>query len=337
MVRELIYEPGSLDFPNWEFDLDSDVSSMGDTTYRSLIDSIRETKGCVESKLDIMLFKEVLRKFTGLKQITVRNECSDGLRRFTKVFPSGHQLQAITEGLEHSTIKITDLKGLNLDLSQLHHIPLHRIAATCGELKSLSLHFDGNDGPSRADLDERIRSGAMRTLLTSLTELEYLSLDFPIFSRWHIVRGDLRGIIPPGFRWKNLRDVRLSFLESERTELFEFFKLHRSTLRTVHMHNFSLRTTSCTKLLRQMRETLTLQDLCISQRLFGKPEDPEEEGQNFYLGDENSELASALTTWYFENSPDTLTTALERCDTYTYTILEFYGNSLVANLTSLLG
>lgn len=334
MVRELIYEPGSPDFFDRELNLGSDVPSMGHTTYQNFVDSKRETTRCIESKLDIILFKEVLRKFTGLKQITVRNEYGDGTHRSNKVFPSGHQLQAITEGLEHSTIKITDLKGFNLDPGQLHHISLNRIAATCGELKSLSLHFDGAYRFSRADLYERIRSGAMRTLLTSLTELEYLSIDLSIFWPWELARGDLRSIIPSGFKWKNLRDVRLSFLESERTELFEFFKLHRSTLRTVHMHNFSLRATSCTKLLRQMRETLTLQDICISRRFYGLREDPEEENQDFYLGDEKSELTSALTTWYFENSPDILTTTLERCDTYIATMLEL--NDFEADITHLM-
>ncbi|KAI1373707.1 hypothetical protein F4677DRAFT_448275 [Hypoxylon crocopeplum] len=276
------------------------------------------------------LFKEVLPKFTNLKQLVLDNRPTTRILPFDGLLapttPSTYadgQLSAIMGGLRNPGIKLRSIRGIELDPRTIDLYLFDDLGPVRDRLTSIELEFkteaedvedaDEPDEPpagSGYDVMETRRqtdAGRIAECLRDSPGLESMSITFTSYLDDEVgFPAGLSHVIPPGFKWNDLREVRLQYIEMERQDLFTFLQLHRETLRTIRLDDIKLTSTSWVKLLRQMKQTLQLQKIHIAGHLCGKFEEGEDgfdEGydeveQEWWVEDP---LCQRLADWFLHN------------------------------------
>ncbi|KAI0152092.1 hypothetical protein F4776DRAFT_669915 [Hypoxylon sp. NC0597] len=190
---------------------------------------------------DYRLFEEVLPKLKGLKEIIVNHSIPEHPSPYDCFFVQpgsemgAKQLRAVIHGLRGSEVQLHSLRSTLIPPVLINAPLFNQLARSCKGLKSLSLNFaseDYTDYTSEIPIHgthtrRMIDTQIIQDCIKELSSLEYLSITFekPTEKCYPV---SLRGLIAPGFLWKSLREIQLSFVETEREELFNFFKQHQS-------------------------------------------------------------------------------------------------------------
>ncbi|OTA93569.1 hypothetical protein M434DRAFT_11514 [Hypoxylon sp. CO27-5] len=288
---------------------------------------------------DYRLFEEVLPKLKGLEEIVVNHSIPVHPSPYDCFFAQpgsemgAKQLQAVVHGLQGSELQLRSLCSRLIPPTLINARLFNQIARSCKGLTSLSLDFASEDYTDYSDeihihtehTRRMIDTQIIQDCLKELLSLEYLSITFEAPRKLYFL-SSLRGLIAPGFIWKNLREIQLSFIETEREELFNFFELHRSTLKVIRLHHCKLTTTSWVKLLWQMKGALDLNDICISGRVMGRLESGESYPdlkqlydnygyQIWWFGSPDnpakSSVTAGITAWFLHDAPFPLVSGIQ--------------------------
>ncbi|KAI1417063.1 hypothetical protein F5Y13DRAFT_204421 [Hypoxylon sp. FL1857] len=348
--RQRVYDSKNNWLPSGAFEHDPITYGDLKENYGQYVDAVRNQAQISWDGEDFSLFEEVIPKLEGLKEIIVNHGRPDHPSPYDCFFKqpgsqvNSRQLQAVLFGLSGTEIQLHSLCAMRLSSNIINAPFFNQMAISCKELKAISLDFrtrvnwvDEFYIPTYPlciqDTRRMVDTGVIRLFLTQLSNLERLSLGFdPESPRWLLVNemypASLRSLVPPTFLWKNLREVQLSYVETQRQELFNFFERHRSTLKVVRLNHCKLTTTSWIKLLWQMKGALDLGDICISGRLLGQFESEEDHTgfeydphtpvrQDWWLGvpkttTQDSSLTDDITAWFLHDAPFPLVPGVQR-------------------------
>ncbi|RYP58031.1 hypothetical protein DL769_009145 [Monosporascus sp. CRB-8-3] len=316
--------------------------------YRHYVMAIEEQRQMLSTGEDFDVLREVFSRLPSLRSVVMENDSSffpefyrEEKSPFNVFFdysmqplePEGvRQMDAIMHGLAGSGIHLEVLTAGYLHLSLIDKCFFDKILAHCGGLKSINLMF------STADTDVTIHEddtkyiamarpltakGVIASFLSAMPQLNSFSIGFQTsLSNRLFYPAAFRDIVRPGFKWHHLRKVHLVAIKSDRQEMLDFFQLHRDTLRSVYLRDIRLVKTSWTRLLRQMKEILRLDDIRLCSWLHGKVEDKNDyerpargetraKFENWWLGDpeidRNRCLSEDLTDWFLGDRPYPLT------------------------------
>ena len=269
--------------------------------YRRYVAACAEQREILSTREDFAVLREVLPRLTNVREISMRNagweiDGNDYGSPFSAFFeysmcslaPHGvRQMEAVLHGLEGSGLQLNKLSAGSLDLELISKSFFEKVVRSCGEgLERIQLCFDTADADARAYEDDtseivkaraRTETGVVAKFLKQLPNLTELSMEFTASSMHEtLYPAALCNIISPGFRWHHLRQLSLAAIEAERTELLAVLQLHRETLRYLCIQDCRLITTSWTRLFRQMKDILELEDIYVHGALKGRIEDKED-------------------------------------------------------------
>lgn len=265
-------------------------------SYREYEAIMKKQSHIVENHTDVQCLKEILPKFTSLRQATMSsgNEFYEGKPDVRKVklspfisFRDGDDLQpagkrhlnGLIAGLISSNCQLESFRAGLLDwkfFKNFTSIP-DKLADTLKYLKRIDIAIDA-DPLEKSNSISRCRrvmeTGVVRKLLKPLEHLEVLHVTlYPVEwvdEEWPATMGDL---IAPNHRWPNLRELGLGGFSTNRHDLIKFLELHKSTLRTLCLRDLTLGDTSWWQFLPEIRNKLDLQDSCICGDIVGSSED----------------------------------------------------------------
>ena len=269
--------------------------------YRQYVAAVAEQREILSTREDFALLKGVLPRLTNLREISMRNagwgmdsdryrSPFDGFFDYTmcSLAPEGaRQMDAVLHGLEGSGLQLNKLGAGSLNVDLIDKSFFDKIARSCGKgLERIQLCFDSLDGNASIFDDDTseilmarhmTETGVLANFLKQLSNLTELSIEFTASSlRETLYPAALGNIILSGFQWHRLRELSLMVIETERTELLAVFRLHRETLRYICIRDCRLATTSWTRLFKQMKEILELEDIYVHGTLEGKIEDEQD-------------------------------------------------------------
>ncbi|KAI1641115.1 hypothetical protein F4809DRAFT_587384 [Biscogniauxia mediterranea] len=315
--------------------------------YAHYVKAVEEQRRILSTREDFVLLKEVIPRLKQLRTVLVSNDdwhsVPRGCSPFDRFFvysllshePHGaRQTEAVLHGLKGSGVALNSFVAGTLDVSLINRSFFQNIVEACPSLETIDLVFDTIDAnaPLLAEntanvirARDRAETGVIVKFLKAIPSLVEMSIGFTMASESPLrYPANLSHIVADGFKWKQLRCVHLLAIESERQELMRFFDLHKETLRDVELRDCRLNTTSWTRLLREMKDTLTLDDICVTGLVFGRVESEDDypEGsptfiadldieERWWLGDPDNDpgpcLAKDLTSWFLHDKPYPLT------------------------------
>ncbi|CAJ2513150.1 Uu.00g012690.m01.CDS01 [Anthostomella pinea] len=321
--------------------------------YAQYLKAVHEQRRILATKEDFVLFKDTLPKLTTLRSIVVFNHAwytgdttpkspFDAFFCYSLISHEPHgarQTEAILHGIRDSGIELDHFKAGVLDLGLIGRPFFDGIRESCRKLRRINLVFDVvdpvfDDGPEDTGryvrrAREKVDTGVIAHFLKSIPSLSEIYIGFSMSKGSVTMRAgypaDLPRVLVPGFRWHELQRIGLVGIETERQDMMAFFELHKDTLRSVTLRNCQLISTSWTRLFRQMKNSLKLEDFHVSGKLRGLPEaeedypgediDINDEGPGasnewFWLGDlatEKDSLARDLSSWFLRDSAYPLT------------------------------
>ncbi|KAI1397154.1 hypothetical protein F4819DRAFT_92705 [Hypoxylon fuscum] len=277
---------------DWETPISPDDILENYHQYNKAVD---EQEDIVRKFEDYHVLESVMPRLTGLKEVTANNKFAVAGRKtpFDAFFvpirysSGGRQMESLMSGGGRRDLQIQSIRGLGIQWTYEGSFLFHKVTEACENmnLKSIQFEFDTVDFSLSADEDrhidktvQNVEAGEIANLLQSQPDLESLDIAFTHSSPYVMgYPARLPNIITPGFRWSNLRDVRLRWILTEREELFAFLQQHRSTLQVLHLHYCRFENnTSWIKFFSQMKKTMKLQDVRITGYLTGQYEDPSE-------------------------------------------------------------
>ncbi|KAI1503773.1 hypothetical protein F5X99DRAFT_417045 [Biscogniauxia marginata] len=325
------------------YDLDPISPADISENYAQYVRAMEEQRRILSTKQDFILLKEVIPKLTQLQTIFISNDGWQSIPHDSSPFdpffvcsgsshqPHGaRQTAAVLHGLKDSGVALASFGAGTIDVSLVNQSFLDEILEACNGLKSIDLIFDTIDieAPMLAlnttAIVDRARhqteTGIIAEFLKAIPSLTDISIGFTMASEMPLrYPSTLSNIITDGFKWKNLRRIRLFAIESERQDLMAFFELHKETLRSVELRDCRLITTSWTRLLRQMKNMLRLDHISLTDLIYGMVESeedyppalpPPDAGSTrecWWLGDPSIEsgpcLANDLASWYLHDGP----------------------------------
>ncbi|KAI5925345.1 hypothetical protein F4810DRAFT_75279 [Camillea tinctor] len=313
--------------------------------YAQYIKAVEEQRRILSTREDFVLLKEVIPRLKQLRTVLVSNDdwhsVPRGCSPFDRFFvysllsqePHGdRQTEAMLHGLKGSGVALDSFVAGTLDVGLINQPFFDNIVEACPRLENIDLVFDTIDAnaPLLAEntaniirARDEVETGVIAKFLKAIPNLVKISIGFTMASEIPLLYpGNLSHIIADDFKWKQLRSVQLLAIETERQELMAFFNLHKDTLRNVELRDCRLIATSWTRLLREMKDKLTLDDICVTGLIYGRVESGEDYplvSQHFagdieerwWLGDPDNELgpclAKDLTSWYLHDGPYPLT------------------------------
>ncbi|KAF7516381.1 hypothetical protein G7054_g14172 [Neopestalotiopsis clavispora] len=142
-------------------------------------------------------------------------------------------------------------------------------------LRHLELVFTlGKWSPCQASAcREVVRSGALRSFLSTLPLLEVLNVDFSSIGHSRKFGASVDDIIPRGHTWRHLHSLALRNMEEGEQDVVSVLQRHKESLREVCLSNFRLGKISLPALLGQMRNNLTLTYACVCGLITGPADD----------------------------------------------------------------
>lgn len=243
---------------------------------------------------DLTLLKDVIAKFTGLKNVTMSSEnCflrwpgrRTPFERPCKMLtewpqPEGiRQLEVLLEALIHNKVKLDSLRAGTLrweffdkTTTELERLFQPTLNATQVELKITLGHVHGR----KEDCRQLMKRGMLREILSRMKRLKSLRVGFSIDWKEH-KPAMLKDIMSSSHHWPQLQQLKLCSVETDRRALMQLLRLHKDTLRILCLGHINLGGTSWEKFLPEIRNNLYLEEACIWGLLTGRTEGMPYEG-----------------------------------------------------------
>ncbi|KAI1073891.1 hypothetical protein F5B20DRAFT_596801 [Whalleya microplaca] len=273
--------------------------------YNHYMRKVEEQRHILSTKEDFTLLGETISKLINLQSVELST-------KFWFEERSVRQTEALLQRLTCSGIKLHSFVVSGLDVFHVEPTFFDQIILACNCLTSIDLQFDTckvlepKEGAIiRAINKTPANTGILAAFLQSFPSLVRLSVGTTYTGPDKPGLTSLSHVVSPSFKWQFLRHFGLKGIQIERHELLNFFKLHQATLKSISMDNCALGSTSWTRLFRQMKGLLKLEDICISGNTCGwveaesdyaEPVVVGESRENWSLGYPEAEKESFLTT-----------------------------------------
>lgn len=262
---------------------------------------------------DFALFKEVLPKFIGLREIVVSARSwflqSKDRRRtpFDEILlkPSDHLKPTAWRQIGSLMLPMVELgpriQSLSLGavfwsfLCQLEDPSRFiQMAEVCRNLTAFNLQIDtmtNEEGMFVPLCKAAVRKGDIRRLIEAMPSLESLYIGFCYIDIGNgIYPAEFKDLVSANTHWQYLSHVSFDGIEASRQDLIDFMSLHSSTLRTIELKDLSLLKSSWRVFLPQLQElaeNMFLDDITLTGLGRGESEDDTAEPQGreeFELG-----------------------------------------------------
>ncbi|KAF2996954.1 hypothetical protein E8E14_002845 [Neopestalotiopsis sp. 37M] len=289
--------------------LDSADLPLLRSNYQAYERTMRLQQDIIENAHDVTCLKEVIPKFTSLRQATmsstgcfydekarwrVWDEARPLHLRKVRKSPfenapcsAGNPLEP--EGKRHTNGLIAGLVATKVQLEGFRagvldwkyfkdflEIP-DGLSHTFKYLKRLELFLDSDPGQDARGIlrcRKALKTGILKQIIKPLQQLEVLMVNiYPVewtADEWPAHLGD---IIAPGHTWPALRVLSLGGIKTTRHDLIKFLDLHKDSLSKMCLRDVGLGETSWWKFLPDVRNKLKLSDVCICGDIIGKSED----------------------------------------------------------------
>lgn len=303
-----------------------------EAVYQKYLDAHARQTDILATSQDFALFRDIIPKFTGLRDIMVSaewfRECRWGRTPFDAIFVQA-QDELRPSACRHVASLLLPLVDQSPSLQslcvgtvhwsfvrQLEEPPrLSQLSHICRNLTTFDIMID--TGVSHIEgvgiwvtqCKNTVRKGHIRSLIESMPNLVSLTVGFTFSNQeeelYPATFGDL---ISENAHWQHLRNVKFDVLEASRQELVDFFRRHSSTLRTIELKELRLIQSSWHVFLPQLRELaddMFLDDILLTGFVQGEDEDedtpPDIRDERYDLGDPgrsgSSHLAEEITDY----------------------------------------
>lgn len=250
----------------------------------------------IDNQDDIACLKEVIPKFTSLREATMSagQEFYEGLAEKIRESPfrksprwPGHDLDpegqrhlnALLTALIHSNCRLESLRAGILGWKFFKHfttVPTP-LAETVRHLRNIEIIIDADPNENMQSIlrcRRVMEGGIVRKLLRTMHELRSLKVMlWPAEFTDEAWPAKLDDVITPGYKWPHLKELALGGMDSTRYDLMKVLETHKETLKIICLRDIHLGDTSWWKFLPEIRERLRLDDACICGDITGTRED----------------------------------------------------------------
>ncbi|ETS80767.1 hypothetical protein PFICI_08296 [Pestalotiopsis fici W106-1] len=252
--------------------------------YARYKDKLAAQRRLIDAKDDFRCLAEVIGSLPQLQSITVNPDVyffpdhnPHNLKSpFDELFyecsqKSGFDLvrhvEAVFSALQRAAAKIEVLR-----LGPVHwRVIEHNVSVLSTPIQALSnlRHLElvftlGKWSPCQASAcREVVRSGALRSFLSTLPHLEVLNVDFSSIGHSRKFGASVDDIIPSDRTWRYLHSLALRNMEEGQQDFMSVMERHKESLREVCLSNIRLGEISLPVLLEEIRNTLSLSYTCI--------------------------------------------------------------------------
>lgn len=266
--------------------------------YKEYENIMKKQEKILDSHTDVECLKEVIPKFTNLRQATMSSghEFYEGRRDVRKIRDSPFKLSPLwpgsdlqPEGKRHLNSLIAALISSNCQLESFRagvidwkffknftDIP-DKLTDTLKYLKRIELAIDADpqeNVSSIARCRRVMETGIIRKLLKPLEHLEVLHVTlYPVEWAEEEWPAAMEDIIAANHKWPNLKELVLGGFITNRHDLMRFLVEHKGTLKRLCLRDLSIGETSWWNFLPEIRNQLNLEDSCICGDIVGNSED----------------------------------------------------------------
>jgi hypothetical protein len=264
--------------------------------YRQYEATMKAQQQIIDNQDDINCLKEVIPKFTSLREATMSagQEFYEGRAEDIRESPfrksprwPGHDLDP--EGQRHLNALLTALISSDCRLESLragilgwkffkHFTAVPpTLAHTLRNLRNIEIIIDADPNENMQSIlrcRRVMEGGILRKLIRTMHQLRSLKVMlWPAEFTDEAWPAKLDDVITPGYKWPHLKDLALGGMDTTRHDLMKVLETHKETLRSLCLRDAHLGDTSWWKFLPEIRERLQLEDACICGDITGTRED----------------------------------------------------------------
>lgn len=265
--------------------------------YRKYVAVVENQYRVLAEQADVAVLREVLPRFTGLRQLTMSDvEKFHPQRLRRRKTPSeatvnmadllsdrlngDRQLEALLlANNESAKCEIESLRAglLHWKFFDRSPVELKQLFGSPSKLKRLELivSIEGQGGtPDISQFEDMMAKGGVRDALSSMADLETLVANFTCYVKQDFLGSKvvLNYLIQPGHRWRNLQHLVLAGVNCSRQELMSVLQLRKDTLQDLCLQDTDLKSTSWRELLPWIRNNMNLFNVCICGHVLGQSE-----------------------------------------------------------------
>ncbi|KAI0384673.1 hypothetical protein F5Y04DRAFT_218954 [Hypomontagnella monticulosa] len=254
-----------------------------------------QQKKILEDNEDITCIREVISRFSSLREITM--SCRSQfwpdqsktpfqgclLNPNDELRPSGcRQLNSLLSAVFEADIK---LRGLTAGIFSWRFFqnPLTEFKSSIhyyDNLTCLELCIDTgitenstNESHEVPECQQIIETGLLRDFIKSLSQLRTLHIAFTMDLREFGYYARLEDVMEPKHKWAHLHSLSLDRIICERQDVKSMLRKHKDTLKELCLSDIYLRSSSWRVLLPKIRKAMNLDRADISGWLYGKDKD----------------------------------------------------------------
>ncbi|KAI0165158.1 hypothetical protein GGR52DRAFT_96688 [Hypoxylon sp. FL1284] len=276
------------------------LSPGGYAQYPALV---REQRRIMEEQRDIKAFLFALPRLPCLDRIflylgnayTVDHYLADEKNYDHSVIDKlagNHHVERVLWAMSRTQVSLSELliDHVHFSFFDREDAQLHAMFQFLSELPIFGLIITGDTQifQDTSKCMDVMRTGALRKCLSSFTNMKSFGLRFD-----HSLWGDgdncaffdearmvpMTQLLPSGFVWSRLKDLKLSEMICERQDLMEVLSEYKRTLRSLSLRNIQLKSTSPMLLFMHMRQELYLESLWLYGEISGCYEFSQEEDE----------------------------------------------------------